>query len=261
MRRWCRLSDEEPIQSGSFTEAHLRTHSGQPIHGEAQLITELARLSMLRYESQPTATFLVVDDRGEFLDRPEKTKKFYRRLFDSDGGPTQDSITWVSETLALWMETSFEPVLFAEAGRPHDTDPAYDIISLIGGGSDEAQMRLVQVKATENRLQDNRSQALRRFGQLENGGYDPELLHRLCLLEELGRLPEGLQPRELLYDRERRYRVTGIHSQDRNNLTILTTYAQVITGGIWRRSARLVHLSDWQAFWSAVSEVVYAQLT
>lgn len=191
MDRWCRLSDEVIVQPGDFIEANLLTHSGQPIETLDELINELAQRAMLRYEQQPTPKVLVLPEAGDSLDAPQRTRHFYRRLIDEEGGSTQYFITWVSETLALWMEESFEGALFTSGGRPGDADPAYDLLSIILDDSAVPRLRLVQVKATENRLQENCGLALRKFERLERRDYDAELWAKLRLLEDLGRLPDA----------------------------------------------------------------------
>ena len=237
------------------------THSGQLIETLDELISELALRSMLRYEQQPTPRVLVVAEAGESLEEPERTRHFYRRLIDESGGPARYFITWVSETLVLWMEESFEGAFFTSGGRPGDADPAYDLLAIIHDDSAVPRLRLVQVKATENRLQENCGLALRKFERLERGDYNAELLAKLKLLEDLGKLPNGVQARDLLYDGDRRYRVAAVHGEDRTGVTIMTTFHEKVLGGSHRRSARFVHISDWPSFWAGVSEVVYAQLT
>ncbi len=236
------------------------TLSGQPIGTLDELVSELAHRSMLRYEQQPTPRVLVLAEAGESLEAPERTRHFYRRHIDEHGQPTQYFITWVSETLVLWMEETFEGVLFADGGRPGDNDPAYDVLSLVLDDSKAPRLRLVQVKATENRLQYNCGLALRKFERLRLGDYDAELFAKLKLLEDLDRLPNGVLPRELLHDQDRRYRVAAIHGEDRTGMTIMTTFHEKVLGGSQRRSARFVHISDWLGFWSAILRVVYAQL-
>jgi hypothetical protein len=261
MKRWSRLTDEMAIDPGDFLEARLETLSGEAVHNQAELIRELATRSMLRYESVPTGPALVLD-LSAFLERPERTQEFYRRLFNADGQATQDLLTWVSETLALWLEESFEPLLiFADGGRPHDTEPAYDVVSLVVDENQVTRLRLVQVKATKNQLQTRCSQALQKFRKLEAGDYDAELLSRLRLLEERGRIPPTVNPRELLNDPRRRYRVTCLHGEKRDEIGILSLYSEAIPGERQRRSARLVFVEEWNEFWKRVSDEIYAQLS
>lgn len=260
MRRWCELSGEVEITEGRFREAQLLTLSESPFEAEAEFIAELARRSMDRYESQPAPDLLVLEE--DPLDRPDRTRSFYRRLFDEQGCYTDDFVTWASEELGLWLEESFERPLIAEANPMHGNEPVYDVFSVVRDDGGSPRLQLVQVKATEGQLGRNCNLALDKFRRHEVGGdYRAEILARLRLLWDSGRLPAGLQLRELLYDPHKRYRVTVVHGEDRAGLRIMTTYGDKVPGDIARRSARLIHFADWSAFWGTLARAVYAQLT
>jgi hypothetical protein len=258
MRRWCLLSDEILITPGDFLEASLTTVSGAPIESQDELLCEWAGRLMLRYESQPIAPTLVLN--ADLLECPHRTKHFYRRLFDSDGSPTQHFLTWASETLAHWMEHTFEGVYLAE-GSIADQEPGYDIICLYLDDSDSPRLHLTQVKATQHELQRNCNDALEKFRRLDNGDFDRELLSRLRLLHDLGRMPTGSQPAEVLYAPGRSYRVTALHSQDRTAIHIMTTYSERIPGQPKRRTARMIYIADWPQLWNKLARILYAQLT
>jgi len=260
MNQWCVLSPETIIPRGQFTEAQLQPLSGMPLHKETTFLNEWARLLMDRYESeQPTTTFLVVEN--VILETPERNKHFYRRLFTNTGDPTQDFITWSSETLAWWMETTFGNVLFVEGNPPHTNDPVYDVLSLVLNTQNAPTLRLVQVKATPKALHHNCSLALGKFQLQETGWFDTELKAKLQLFQRCGLLAPDIQIRDLLYDPEKRYRLTIVHGEDRNKVQILTTFNSKVKGGVDRRSAYLVEVSNWKLFWQALAKVVYAQLS
>jgi hypothetical protein len=65
------------------------------------------------------------------LQQPTRTKAFYRQLFDAGSNYTQEFITCASETLAWWLEVSFDDLLHAEPGLCHNNLPAFDMISIL----------------------------------------------------------------------------------------------------------------------------------
>ena len=138
----------------------------------------------------------------------------------------------------------------------------FDVICAIDKGDGEVGIRIVQVKATPNNLAANCNEALAKFRRLENGDFDPELLDRLTLMQVRGELPDHCVPGEFLWNADgRRYRVTAMHEEDRDPITMMTTYDEKIIGNRLRRSARLIRVTNWEAFWKALGHEVYAQLT
>ena len=257
MDRWLQISIDEQIDPGWFLEGSLTSIGSVPIEGVDPLIEELAFRLMLRYESQPVPHLLSLENVP--LESPERTRAFYRRLILPDGTHTPYFETWASETLASWIEETFEATQCVDSGKPHASDPAYDIITLISvDGS--FLLRLVQVKCTENNLGPNCNTALAKFKLIESGHYLSELKAQLTLLKDLGRLPTTVVPRDLLYDSAFWYRVTALHGEDRNLVQIMTTCQERIPGEVSRRSARLIRIVNWSGFWSALSGKVHAHL-
>lgn len=255
MRRWCRLAGHRTVMPGNYSETKLITLSKRPLHQEKLFLDELAERVMQRYEGRTNIRTLVIPQ--QVLKTPNRTKRFYHLLFDTDGNCTQDFLTEASETLALWLEQSMDSVIYAEAGLPHNSDPAYDVLSIIHDATRTPRLRVIQVKATENRLQKNCNEALAKFRRLEEGHYDAQLNARLELLADRKSVPETLDVGELMY--ELRYRVVAVHSEDRDEIQILTTYEKSIAGEIERRSARLIQI-DWPGFWEQLARRVYDQL-
>jgi hypothetical protein len=151
------LSAERTVQPGHYLETELETRSTAPLHMEEEFLDALAGFLMSRYEGSPISQPMVL--RTVRFSSPSRTKHFYRRLFDNLGNPTQAFLTWASETLALWIESALDESLYAEAGVPHASDPAFDVLSIIQDGS-MPRLRITQVKATETNLQANCSGAI-----------------------------------------------------------------------------------------------------
>jgi hypothetical protein len=196
------------------------------------------------------------------MERPERTRLFYRRLFDAQGNPTLDFQTWASETLATWTEESFEQPVGLLMNEVHHNDPVYDVLAAVRDSNAVLQIRIIQVKATSNNLAANCNVAPNKFKSLEDGEYDAELSSKLNLMKKTGVLPADAQPRELLFDLGKRsYRVTALHQEDRDPLQLMTTYEEKVPGELARRSARLIRLVNWTEFWAVVARSVYAQLS
>lgn len=255
METWCRLDHQREVNPGGFSEARVVTQSGVPLHAEEQFLDAFALRIMNRYESQPLDEPMEIP--VEYLETPDRTKHFYRRLFDEQGAHTQAFITEASETLALWIEERLDNVLFAQGGVPHNSDPAYDVLAIVENDP-HPRLRVVQVKATEGNLQGNCNEALVKFERLERGDYDAELSASIDLLVGQRRAPEGVIARELKVNRL--YRVTVVHTESRDALQIMTTFDQKVRGNVERRSARLVEIV-WADFWVTISLRVYAQLS
>lgn len=259
MDRWCLITDEIVVSPGDFLEAKVVGLSGTNLILEPGLIHELAVLFMASYENQAPLSLIALADQTE---TPERTKHYYRRMFDEDGAPTQEFVTWASETFAAWLEECFEAVFVVDRNRPHLNDPVYDLLSIAVSGSGATSLRVVQVKATPANLANNCNDALTKFKRLEDGDFDAELLSRLTMMQLMGKLPIDSAPRELMYDvASRSYRVTALHEQDRDTLTIMTTYDKKVIGTRTRRSARLARIEQWHEFWGALADEVYALLT
>lgn len=263
MRRWCVLSNERPVSPGEFTETDLLTLSGQPIHSEMEFLEELTERLMLRYESQPFNKPLAFKSLP--TKRPARTRDFYERQLlrrDTRNGvlEARELITWASETLALWIEQDMFTTELVDGNPPHGAEPAFDGISLVLDSSGELRLRLLQVKATENRLRKNCNDALTGFDGLEKGHYDSQLLNRLTLLEERRKLPASMEATDLWTSSERQYKVYGVHSDDRRSMQILTRYKTVVAGNIARRSCCLVFLDDWSCAWQTLEDLVRAKL-
>ncbi len=258
MRDWCWLPPDVIVPYGQFTEAALRTHSGRSLEDEDEFLALFAQRIMHRYEGTAYPSLLVLE--GDLLDRPERSKLYYQRLIEENGDYTGDFVSWVGEVLAQWIEESLETTLCASDNDPHTNDPVYDVVVVLHDGNDELCLRLVQVKTTRDNLQKNCNEALDGFHRFERGEFLANLMLRLRWLKDTQRLPGGIEPRELLYNRERHFRVTAIHGEDRSTQRIMTTFDEKVSGGVHRRSARLVHIDDWERFWRRLADLIYAQL-
>jgi hypothetical protein len=243
------------ISEGDFFDARLVSQSGKPLITEVEFIDELAERIMARYESL----------RGQFLvirpvrPAPDRTKSYYKRLFDPDTGAYGDSFrTLASETMTRWAEESLESAFHAQAGPLENNDPAFDVLSVVRLENDELRLRVVQTKATKDNLQNQCTLAVNSFAKLEAGEYDAILHDRLILLEDKGVISSGMA-RELLTD-ERTYRVTAFHAEDRDKIKVLTTYSSKLPGTPERRTARFVHI-EWPSFWDALAARIFEQLT
>ncbi len=259
MKVWCRLSPENIVHPGHFVEDRLSSHSAEPLEAIGDLMRQLAVRVMTRFESQPSTSMFVLDD--DLLERPTKTKAFYQRLLTDTGEPTGDFLVWASETLALWMEESMDATVASVAGGPFQTDPAFDVLSVVTDSEVGWRLRAVQVKKTPDNLRGNCNEAIRKFERLERGCYDAELMSRLAWLRDGGRLPDGVLPEDLVFDLPtRRYRILAVHGEDRDKVRICTTYNRKLVGDASRRGVRLVRLENWDAFWRTLARLVYEKL-
>ncbi len=256
MQQWCYLTADRTVERGAYSEARLLTHACIPLHFESEFLDALAERMMDAYEAQQPYDATLVLPR-ELLQRPNRTREFYYRLFNPDDTIKEYFRTWGSETLAVWMEESLDDAEFALGGDPHNADPVYDVLSIVIEGDDVPRLRVTQVKATERNLQALCGEALSGFDSLERGRHDAELNARLTLLRSRSNLVSPYPLQELAYNR--RYRITAVHADDPDSFEMLTTFQQKIQGGIERRSVRLVEV-DWPEFWDELGARVYARL-
>jgi hypothetical protein len=250
------LVTQRHVALGDFREHILQTMSDLPFHHDEGFLDAFAQRVMDRYESVQSTTLLELPP--DLLDRPNRTRTFYRQLFTPDGRNVTTAFrTEASEILAEWVEESFGEALLTHRGAPHNNDPAFDVLSLI----DEhgvIRLRVIQVKATQDNLQNNCNTALTKFERLERGHHDAELTAQLALLTRLREAPTGLRVRELLF--ERRYRVAVVHGEDRAALNVMTTFSEKIPGDSSRRSSVFMRV-HWDAFWEKLGRRIYAQLS
>jgi len=255
MQRFCRLVPVGIIERGDFHELQIRAQGDESLHEMAGFLDTLALRIMHRYESQPFGELLEIAP--GYLENPEPKKHFYRRLFDEDGQYKPDFITIASEVIGAWIEESLEQNLIVYPGEPHNSDPGFDVLSIY---EEEGipRLRVVQVKATENDLQDNCNTAISKFERLEKGDFEAELSSRLKLILGQKGVPDGLSARELKLNR--RYRVTAVHGQERDGLQIMTTYSEKVRGESARRSGVLMKIA-WPGLWEQMARRIYAKLT
>jgi hypothetical protein len=261
MRRWLRLGDEQRQVAGDYLEASLDAVSGQRLSEESAFLDELANRVMTRFESIPTADLLVLERFGVSRPTPQRTRTYYRRLFDENGRPTLEFRTEASETLAQSVELDLEGSIFCGDTGPLSTAPAFDLISVLNPDAASPRIRLIQVKATESRLSENCNEAVIGFQELESRKHDPDLLYRLRIIEDAGHLPAGSHARDFLVPARRDYLVSALHGTPRGSANLMTTYAHRVDGDRTRRRARLTLTTLWDDFWEQLAGRVYAQLT
>jgi hypothetical protein len=104
MHRYCRVASVGKVERGDFYESHVQAIASEPLHEIDGFLAACALRLMHRYERQPLDATLEIDP--DYLDIPERTKHFYRRLFETDGHYTQEFVTIASETIGLWIEES-----------------------------------------------------------------------------------------------------------------------------------------------------------
>jgi hypothetical protein len=255
MQKYCRIVPIGRIEHGDFHELWVQAISGESLHKVDAFLDALAIRIMRYYESQPYDDLLEIAPSP--LDKPAPKKDFYRRLFEEDGRYRPDFITIASETVGAWIEESLEPTLIVHPGEPHNSDPGFDVLSIY---KEEGipRLRVVQVKATENALQKNCSDALSMFERLEKGDFEAELSSRLKLILNQKGIPDGLRARDLKLNK--RYRVTVVHGQERDDLQIMTTYSEKVRGEVVRRSSVLMKIG-WPGLWEQIARRIYAKLT
>lgn len=252
MHRWCTLSPEKFMSPGEYFLAAVAAKRGTTLH-EDGFIRELAERIMSRYESLDS-TLLVLDITQK---PPTRSRRFYRRLIDPSGAPTEEFVSFGSEILVEWAEEALEHSAASRAGGPHNTDPAFDVLSVYGDGKFE--LGLVSVKATENYATARTAQAVRKLARLHASEYDAELMARLRLLSDMGLLPPGSDV-DGLFLGARIYRVSVVHAKPSDQSSLATRFSELVPGPRRSRSVRLTRLAEWKRFWAEVAEVVHAQL-
>jgi hypothetical protein len=259
VNQWFVIDNDVLVDRGHYWRCEVVTISGRPLHKEEVFLKHLAELTMQRYEIGVGSNPVVLPDPGS--PNPRRTKHHYRRLFLEANGrtePTQEFITHASESMGVWLEWSRSNNVYAEGGFPHNSDPAYDVLSIVTDDANSPKLQVVQVKATKDWVHNHANDAIAKFEELEKGYFDAELSSRLELLESKRALP-GVNVAELLFDLDRRYRVTLVHGLTNDQFELLTTYDSKIKGSAERRSAFLIR-TDFDELWNALGKIVYGQL-
>ncbi len=257
MASWYQLSNVEHIADGDFLEARIAHQSGLHLHEAQNFLEDLAELAMARYQSRQARPRATRSLSASVLETPERTKQFFRRWFDGNGIMTQAFITEVSETLIWWIESELNETKYSKRFPPHNKIPTVDVLSVVQD-NDKQLLRLVQVKATEDDLQDNCSEAVSKFTKLCKGDYDAEFDAELEIIENDRQVPDTVNLTELRLN-DRLYRVTVVHGCDRDGIRIATLFAEKIPGSSEVRSVHLVRV-EWPDFWSKLARMVYAKL-
>ena len=191
------------------------------------------------------------------LSTPDRNRAFYAPLFEGNGDYKDAFLTEASETLGLWIEQSFGDTLFVHGGIPHNSDFAFDLLSVVQGGEKQF-LRIVQVKATERNLYVRSREAAIKFGALHRGEYAAVLKAHLEIMRYDSRVPEGVNLDEVFF--HRRYRVIALHGEDRGGITLLANFSDHVPGGREVRSVHLIRVA-WPDFWADLAGRVYAKLS
>jgi len=255
MQDWCQRSAPQHIAKGDYWEARISPIHGTDLHADEAFMDALALKVMGHYESNNA------EDDTLFLPHSvvvpqERTKTFYRSLFNDDGTFRQDFCTEASETLGLWIEQSLEGALYAKRGIPHNSDFGFDVLSIVS--DDQPFLRVVQVKATKDRLYDRCRDAVVGFGRLHDGDYHAVLKAQLDIMKNDRRAPADINFGELFF--RRHYRIITVHEQDRDGLTLLTNFETLTPGSAEQRTLRLVRVI-WADFWETLAGKIYARLS
>lgn len=256
MHTWCFLGSVHTTTPGNFLEAKISEHPPTQLHLQGDFLDALADRVMRRYEGLARGRLLALPSG---LLRPQgRTKPFYDRLFDASGNHQEEFVTVAGECLAQWAEESLGGARITYLGRPHNNDPALDIIAIYQDPETGPAMYVVQVRCTEANLQNSTNAAAIHFEKLENGQYDSELFNILELMQVHSGAPFGVDLADLACDRK--YRITAIHGEIREALRLLTTYDQHVTGSVDRRNLWLLRV-EWAEFWTELGRRVYGRLS
>jgi hypothetical protein len=255
MQDWCVLSAPQHTARGDYWEARISHIDGIELHADDAFMDALALKVMDHYES------VNADDETLFLPRtsvasPTRTRWFYRSLFNDDGTSRSDFCTEASETLGLWIEQSLDGALYVRRGIPHNSDFAFDVLSIVREG-DQTAVRIVQVKATRANLYDLCRKGAIKFGLLHDGKYTAVLKAQIDLMRRDRYAPDDIDYHALFLHRQ--YRIITIHEQDRDDVTLLANFGALIPGPSQYRTLRLVRVV-WADFWEILASKVYAQL-
>lgn len=254
---WYNFSEFEFVNDGDFTQAQISLRSGHDFHEDDAFLQELAERGMAHYESMHTRPRATRNLSASALESPGSTRWHYRRWFEANGKYTQDFVTEMSETLVCWLEGELPDTIYCKRFSPHNKIPALDVLSIVEKGETQF-VRMVQVKATDDNIQSQCSEAISKFEKLFQGYYDSEIAAEFEIVENDIRVP-GIVRLANLRDNGRLYRVTVIHGCDRNGIRIMTLFAAKIPGGYEVRSAHLLQVI-WPDFWSKLASIVYAKL-
>lgn len=202
-------------------------------------------------------TYLAPFEAMQLLALPKESLswgKVTRRLFDSNGNVSDLFVRFAGEVLAAWAEESYTSHEIARPPRPHDSTPAFDVIT-IKRDNEKLYAYFVQAKTTESNIHDNASDAAQKFGKLERGDYYVELA---AALEEIAaRRPNDEEKRAILRaiidPSVRRYRIVVTHG-DAPPETVLTKFYEYVAGERVRRAASFFQLPDWANAWRIVGK-------
>jgi hypothetical protein len=191
----------------------------------------------------------------ESLNLTEITK----RLFDSSGNVSDLFVRFAGEVLAAWSEESYTSRVIARSPKPHDSTPAFDLIT-VEREDGKLYVHFLQAKTTESNIHNNANDAAQKFGKLERGDYYIELA---AALEEIAaRRPSYGEKRAILralIDRSvRRYRIVVIHG-DVPPATVLSKFDEHVGGDRVRRAANFFQLPDWTNAWQTIGEGAFAE--
>lgn len=254
MDRWIGIARAAHVPKGDYDEDQLGTNSGIAAHVEGDFVAELAtQLCWVieHWPTSPTQTFAL---------KPRAPASLYAS-YVRDGALTEAFYAVASETLAVWAEHTFHNPLHVHQNRPGGSEKGFDSVVVDRDAYGKPYLRVIQVKATKSRLQDNANEALNGFHSIEvrqNASFH----YTLNEIDEKHQGRLGFSVADLVYaqgeGRSVRYRVFLMHGNVKPDLALLTTYDDKVLGPRERRSLRRFPI-DWEEFWAVAWGHVDAQ--
>lgn len=251
MKRWLTDPTISIATNGDFERWDLTLISEK---NQLEFLREFGRRVVSAYLAPLRVMPLLALPLGS-LSLPQITK----RLFDSSGNVSEIFLRFAGEVLAAWAEESYTSREIARPPKPHDSTPAFDIIT-IEREDNRLYVYFLQAKTTESNIHHNANDAVQKLGKLERGDYYVELA---AVLEEIAaRRASYWEKRAILkalYDRSvRRYRIVVTHG-DTPPARVLTKFDEHVRGDRVRRAANFFQLPDWGNAWRTIGEGAIAE--
>jgi len=251
MRRWLPDPTVSIATKGDFERWDLLLGSAKD---HPEFLREFGR-RVVRAYLEPFRVMPLLALPLESLSLPQIT----RRLFDSSGSISEVFLRFAGEVLAAWAEESYTSREICRPPKPHDSTPAFDVIT-IEREHNGLYVHFLQAKTTESNVHDNANDAARKFGNLEQGHHYVELAAALeeIAARRVSHWERRAILRALIDQSVRRYRIVVTHG-NAPPATVLSNFDQHVVGQRARRAANFFQLPDWTNAWRTIGEGAIAE--
>lgn len=251
MKHWLPQPTESVANNGDFTRCDLTLEAQDR---QKEFLAEFGCRVIQHY----VAAFRNLSCLGITWHHLDATR-ICRRIFDANRNHTDVFVRFAGEVLAAWAEESFTANVIARPPVPHDTTPAFDAIALEREG-DSLYLRFIQAKTTREDAGGNANAAAVRFGQLDGGAFDIELM---AALEEIAEHQTHQEDKArvlkcMVDPSARRYRIVVVHGETAPQ-SVLGAYDTHVRGDQARRAATFLRLPNWEEAWNLVGATARAE--